>query len=135
MELTNSLNAMRDASGVPFYPVVFQFFLVLTFALHIMFVNFLLGGVVVSIWARIKATPNSLRLSKALARASTINASLAMVLGVAPLLFVQVIYDPFWYTANSMSAYWAMAFLLILAVAFTASYVFYLSGSDKAPGA
>lgn len=135
MELTTYLNAMRDPSGVPFYPVVFQFFLVLTFALHIMFVNFLLGGVVVSIWARIKGTPNSLRLSKALARASTINASLAMVLGVAPLLFVQVIYDPFWYTANSMSAYWAMAFLLLLAVAFTASYVFYLSGKDKAPGA
>jgi hypothetical protein len=135
MELTNYLNAMRDASGVPFYPVVFKFFMVLTFGLHIMFVNLVLGGVVVSIWARIKATPNSLRLSKALARGSTINASLAMVLGVAPLLFVQVIYDPFWYTANSMSAYWAIAFLLILAVAFTASYVFYLSGSDKAPGA
>ena len=58
--------------------------------------------------------------------------SVAIVLGVAPLLFVQVIYDPFWYTANVISAFWAFAFLLVVILAFYSAYGFYL-GNRKRP--
>ena len=49
---------------------------------------------------------------------------------MAPLLFVQVVYDPFWYTANTMSALWAMIFLVAVSLAFYALYLFYL-GSKR----
>lgn len=126
MELSQYLSMMRDPAGVPFYPVVFQLLMVLTFCLHILVVNVVLGGSLVALWMRIKGTKDALRLSAALARSNTIGVSVAMVLGVAPLLFVQVIYDPFWYTANSISAYWALGFLVAVAVAFTFAYLFYL---------
>lgn len=123
---------MRDPAGLPFYPVVFQLLMVLTFALHILFVNFVVGGMLVALWGRVSGNPHGLRLSKAMARASTVNLSIAIVLAVAPLLFVQVIYDPFWYTANTISAVWAMGFLVAVSLAFYALYLFYLGG--KRPG-
>lgn len=127
------LNSMRDVAGVPFYPVVFQILMVLTFALHIIFVNLVIGGTALAIWGRLKGSDYSLRLSKAFARANTIFTSLAIVLGVAPLLFVQVIYDPFWYTAGNLSAWWTLLFLVTIAAAFSFAYLFYL-GKGKNGG-
>jgi hypothetical protein len=51
--------------------------------------------------------------------------SLAVFLGVAPLLFVQVIYDPFWYTSNVLSAWWVIGFIVILTVAALLNMFFY----------
>lgn len=38
---------------------------------------------------------------------------------------MQVIYDPFWYTSNVISAWWLLGFLAILTVAYLALYRFY----------
>ena len=128
------LNKMRDVMGVPFYPVIFQALMVLTFAIHIIFVNIVMGGTALAIWCRIKGGEYNLRLSRALARSNTIMTSLAIVIGVAPLLFVQVIYDPFWYTSAQMSAWWAMLFLVAITAAFTFAYLFYLGGKGENEG-
>ena len=130
MDLAQFLNGMRDPSGVPFFPVVFQFLMVLTFTLHIVCVNVVVGGLAISIWEAWKGGPYGRRLARGLAKASTIILSVAIVLGVAPLLFVQVIYDPFWYASNTMSAIWAMLFLVWVCTAFYAAYGFYL-GNKK----
>ncbi len=122
---------MRDVFGVPFYPVVFQVLMVLTFAIHIIFVNIVMGSTALAIWGRIKGGDYYIRLSRGLARTSTIATSLAIVVGVAPLLFVQVIYDPFWYTSAQISAWWALLFLVSIAVSFTCSYLFYLGGKGR----
>ncbi len=133
MEINNFLLNLRDPAGIPFYAVVFQFLMVLTFALHIIAVNIVAGGLCVSVYEACRGTVYSRRLARALGRAATIMLSFAIVLGVAPLLFVQVIYDPLWYSANVMSAVWAFLFLLSVAAAFYSSYAFYL-GNKKAPG-
>ncbi len=133
-EMANILNSMRDPMGVPFYPWIFQALMVLTFALHILFVNLVVGGVSVAMYGHLKGEPDWKRLSATLARASTVNLSLAIVLGVAPLLFVQVIYDPFWYFSNVLSGWWAMGFLLFICIAFLSLYVFYLKRGDTLGG-
>ncbi|NPA15670.1 MAG: hypothetical protein GXO44_03865 [Deferribacteres bacterium] len=122
---------LRDPMGVPFHPVVFQVLMILTFALHIMFVNFVVGGTLIALWGRLRGDKYGIKLSKAFARANTVNTSVAIVLGVAPLLFVQVIYDPLWYNANNISAWWALFFLITIAAAFTCAYLFYLGKSEK----
>jgi hypothetical protein len=134
MDLASYINSLRDPAGVPFYPFVFQFLMVLTFALHIIFVNFALGGSAIAIWGKFNGNPHALRLSKALARATTTNISIAITFGVAPLLFVQVIYDPFWYTANTMSAWWTLGFLALVTMAFIFTYVGYLTGKSNEKG-
>ncbi len=126
MELGIFLNSLRDPAGLPFYPIVFQFLMVLTFSLHIILINAVFGGLIVAGWEICKGDGYGALLGKAIGKASTIMLSIAIVLGVAPLLFVQVIYDPFWYAANTMSALWAMFFLIVVCAAFYGAYGFYL---------
>ena len=126
MELSQILNGLRDPMGVPFYPWFFQVLMVLTFALHIIFVNLAIGGTFMAFYEHYKKGEYNKRLSGFLARSSTVNLSAAVVLGVAPLLFVQVIYDPFWYVSTVLSAWWAVGFLCFITVAFLALYAFYL---------
>ncbi len=133
MDINVALQALRDPFGVPFFPWVFQLLMVLTFALHIIFVNLAVGAIAISLYEHFKDGANNRKLSQTMAKMATISLSSAIVLGVAPLLFVQVIYDPFWYSSNSLSAWWAMAFLFFITLGFLAHYVFYLK-RHKNPG-
>ena len=125
---------LRDVSGLPFYPWLFDFLLVLTFTLHILAVNLVLGGTLVLLWGRLFGGPYGLRLSRSLSRALPITLSWVIVLGVAPLLFIQVLYDPFWYFSNVISAWWALAFLALIALSFSLLYLYYLRGGYEGAG-
>ncbi|MCL4477986.1 MAG: hypothetical protein M1381_02640 [Deltaproteobacteria bacterium] len=126
MNISEMLKSLQDPVGIPFYPLAFQILLVLTFALHIVFVNFVIGGSFMAVYSYFRTGKHYRALSKAFAKATTINLSLAIVLGVAPLLFIQVIYDPFWYTSNVLSGSWMIGILFVLMSAFSFAYTFYL---------
>jgi hypothetical protein len=98
------LKAMTDPAGAPFYPVTMQVLQVLTWMLHIIFVYTSIGGLFFTIDGFMKKEERWQRLAKATLEISKVSVSLAIVLGVAPLLFYQVIYDPLWYTSASLSA-------------------------------
>jgi hypothetical protein len=134
MAIGEYIKAMRDVAGLPSPPFIFDIFLVLTFALHILLVNLVLGSLGLILWGKIKGDANWKRLSASLSRLVVNSISWAIVLGVAPLLFIQVIYDPFWYTANTLSAVWALAFLAFIALAFLFAYFFYLGGGYEEKG-
>lgn len=125
MEIAKIIETLRDPMGVPFYPIIFQFLMVLTFALHILFVNFTLGTSFISIYGYLTGGENWRRLSNSLVKATIVNVSMAMLFGIAPLLFVQVIYDPFWYTSNTLSAVWVILFILFMMTAYTLTYILY----------
>ena len=133
MDISALLDNLRDPMGLPFYPLAFQVLMVVTFALHIFVVNIVIGSLAMAVWGRLTGGDYPVRLAKSLAKTATITTSIAVVLGVAPLLFVQVIYDPLWYSANLLSAWWSMLFLLLITLGFLAAYCFYL-WSDKKPG-
>jgi hypothetical protein len=120
-----TLMALRDPAGLPFFPEVFMGLGVLTFALHIFAVQLMLGASGLTVWGAFTQSPNGRRLGMAMLDVAKVSVSVAIVLGVAPLLFVQVIYDPFWYASNVLSARWAMAFILILIIGYLAMYVYY----------
>jgi hypothetical protein len=131
-----TLMALRDPAGLPFFPEVFMGLGVLTFALHIFAVQLMLGASGIAVYGAFTTNPLGRRLGLAMLDVAKVSVSIAIVIGVAPLLFVQVIYDPFWYTANVLSARWAMAFIVILIVAYLAMYVFYFRnthGEAEAP--
>ncbi|MEW6456374.1 MAG: hypothetical protein AB1410_06660 [Acidobacteriota bacterium] len=129
MEIAKIIETLRDPMGVPFYPIVFQFLMVLTFALHILFVNFTLGTSFLSIYGYLKGGEYWRYLSRSLVKATIVNISMAMLFGIAPLLFVQVIYDPFWYTSNTISAIWVIGFILIMMIAYGLTYVLYFKST------
>lgn len=125
------LYALRDPAGIPTHPLVFIALGVLTFALHIFAVQLMLGASGLTIVGAFKNNPYWRRLAAAMINVAKVAVSVAIVLGVAPLLFVQVIYDPFWYTANVLSAKWVIGFIAILILGYLAMYRFYFANYEN----
>lgn len=120
-----ALYALRDAAGVPSHPIIFLVLGVVTWALHIVAVQIMMGTSVLTLWGALSPQGHSRRLAQSMMPVSKFMLSLAVFLGVAPLLFVQVIYDPFWYTSNVLSAWWVIGFIVILTFAALLNMVFY----------
>jgi hypothetical protein len=130
------LLALRDPAGVPFYPVVFQALYVLTWALHAAFVLLALGTMGLSIFGTFSQKHDShwKLLTPHLIQTGKISISILIVLGVAPLLFTQVIYDPNWYVANTLSGMWVFIFIYALIVAYIMYYWYYYANKKHEGG-
>lgn len=124
------LYALRDPAGIPSHPIVFLVLGVLTLALHLAAVHVMLGAGALTLRGAFSASPHWRRLAAAMLSTAKIAVSVAIVLGVAPLLFVQVVYDPFWYTSNVLSAWWVIGFIVILIAGYIAMYKFYWRNHD-----
>jgi hypothetical protein len=130
------LLALRDPAGIPFYPIVFQGLYVLTWALHIAFVLLSLGSMGLSLYGttRQASDANWSRLTPHLIQTGKLSVSLLIVLGVAPLLFTQVIYDPNWYVTNTLSGMWIFIFIYALIVGYSMYYWYYYANKAKEGG-
>lgn len=134
------LNALRDPAGLPTHPIVFLVLGVLTFALHIAAVQIMLGASGLTLWGALSKDQHRRQLASDMLGVAKVMLSVAIVIGVAPLLFVQVVYDPFWYASNVLSAWWVIGFIVFLILGYLAMYWFYWSNEDlinkptKCPG-
>jgi hypothetical protein len=127
------MNTLRDPAGLPAHPAVFQSLMLLTWIFHIAFVLLTLGAAGVAIWTYRRRDQHEhwARLSEALTQVAKVGVSLLIVLGVAPLLFTQVIYDPQWYTSNLLSARWAITFIFTLIVGYCLWFYFYAGNHGR----
>lgn len=134
MDIGLVMNTMRDPAGIPSHPLVFQLLMVLTWVFHIAFVHLTLGAGAMALYAFLKRQQDSKweKLSIAMTKVTKVSVSMAVVLGVAPLLFTQVIYDPQWYFSNVISAAWVIGFILTLIIAYTLWFVFYFKNHEGA---
>lgn len=130
-QVTEMMYALRNPAGVPTYPIIFVGLGVLTFALHILFVQLMLGTSAITIFGAFNNDAKWRRLGAAMLEIAKISVSVAIVIGVAPLLFVQVVYDPHWYTSNVLSANWVIGFIIILIFAYWAMYAYYFMNSKE----
>jgi hypothetical protein len=90
----------------------------------------MLGASGLTIWGALSKDPNRRQLADTMLGVAKVMLSVAIVIGVAPLLFVQVIYDPFWYASNVLSGWWVIGFIGILIVGYVLMYVFYWLNDD-----
>lgn len=124
-QVTEMLYALRNPAGIPTYPIIFMGLGVLTFALHILFVQLMLGTSLITIIGSFSRDDKWRRLSAVMLEIAKVSVSVAIVIGVAPLLFVQVVYDPNWYASNVLSADYVIGFIFILILAYWAMYFYY----------
>jgi cytochrome c len=99
------------------------FILIFSFLLHILFINLMVGGGILTFWYEIHGTKNKDydKLAREIASTITVNKSMAVVLGVAPLLSINVLYTLYFYSSNALTGnMWisivpwvSMAFLLV----------------------
>ena len=95
-----------------------EFLLVFTFILHLLAMNFLLGGVIILSVSSFLGRRDSRyhELTRRVSRAMPPVTAFTITLGVAPLLFVQLVYGQLFYTSSDLMAwYWlAVVFLVLL---------------------
>ena len=130
------LLALRDPAGVPFYPIVFQVLYILTWALHAAFVLLSLGAMGLSLYGSAKGNQDKhwSILTPHLIQTGKISVSILIVLGVAPLLFTQVIYDPNWYVTNTLSGMWIFIFVYTMVVGYCMYYWYYYAQKAQRTG-
>ncbi len=104
-----------DPLPLPLPPIILKGLLLLTFALHLLAVNLGVGGTVLSFAHAARGRAGDRDLVRRVAPLVPPAVTFAVTLGVAPLLFIQLSYGPFFYSATVLSAFpWlALVFLLI----------------------
>lgn len=105
---------------------LFTFLLLLTFTVHLLLANIMLGGLAVSWFNSLKRRRQSLPppSGQLLARRLTWVIALAINFGVAPLLFLQVAYGQFIYVSTVLMAVYWVSIVLITIVAYYLAYLY-----------
>jgi cytochrome c len=101
------------------------FILVFSFLLHILFINLMIGGGVLTLWYEWRGRKNKEYdlLAREIAATITVNKSLAVVLGVAPLLSINVLYTLYFYSANALTGNIWISIVPWVAVSFLLFYL------------
>lgn len=99
--------------------------LVVSFLVHILFVNLMVGGSLLTLWSQIKGLKNKEYdiLAHEIAATITVNKSIAVVMGIAPLLSINVLYTVYFYSANSLTGLMWIAVIPLVTVAFLLTYL------------
>ena len=103
----------------------------LTFGLHIIFVNVLLGAGILALFLGVRERGNP--AAKSVSRKLPALFALAVNLGVAPLLFLQVLYGHLFYTSTILSAVWWLAAIGLLVGGYYFLYWHQPGGADAKP--
>ena len=101
--------------------------LLLTFFLHVLPMNFVLGGSIITAVARWRSRSHSAMhadtLTQWMAKAMPVAIAATVTFGVAPLLFLQVLYGRLFFTSSILMAGFWLAVVPLLIVAYYAAYV------------
>ncbi|MGC9519978.1 MAG: hypothetical protein ACP5FP_10035 [Desulfuromonadaceae bacterium] len=102
----------------------FYVLLMLTFLLHLLVMNAMLGGGIITLISSIRGGDQNILLSKEFSYKWPYTIAFAVNLGVAPLLFIQVLYGHFIYSSSILMASWWLSIIVILIVAYYGAYIY-----------
>lgn len=120
-----------DPLLLPMPPSVLKVFLLATFTLHLMAVNIGVGGSLIMAVHALRGKPEDRDLVRRLAPMLPSAVTFAITLAIAPLLFVQLTYGPFFYTASVLTAFPWMALIFLLMAGYTLLYRFVGSAASE----
>jgi hypothetical protein len=107
--------------------------LILTFTLHLLPMNFVLGGSIVGMVARLggaRGSADDARLAAWIARAMPVAIASAVTLGVAALLFQQVLYGRLFFTSAVLMGWFWLAVIPLLITGYYGAYALAFGGQD-----
>lgn len=129
-----------DELGIPSPYWLFLVLMAVTLLLHLLFMNYVLGGTLVAIGLNVRAMlrpaarAESNRLATLIFQAIPVAISFAITAGVAPLLFVQVLYAPYFYTSSIMLGFVWLSMVGLLIVGFYMAYLVANRGTNALLG-
>ena len=120
-----------DPNPLPAPYWVFKLLLLVTFFLHILAMNFMLGGAVLALVARrAKNREQGNRMFADIAKKLPSLLPATITIGIAPLLFLQVLYGQFFYTSSVIVAWPWFLVLVFLTLAYYGFYYASFKGSQ-----
>ncbi len=123
---------LADPLPQPAPPTLLWALLQLTFFLHLVAVNLVLGGSLLALHWRVSRRAEGARARAAIvaffARALPVAVAAAVTLGVAPLLFLQVLYGRLFFTSSILMAWLWLAIVPLLILAYYGAYLLAFRG-------
>jgi hypothetical protein len=122
MDLTSLI---PNSDTIPAPAWLFLVLDILLFTIHILLINVILGGSLITLVSRLKSKDDTLenRLHGSIADKLPTTFALGVNMGVAPLLFLQVIYGHLFYASSVLLAvYWILVIPLII-LAYYGAYI------------
>lgn len=123
---------LADPLPQPAPPVLLWGLLQLTFLLHLVAMNVVLGGSILALHLRLSRREASAAHRAAVlglfARALPVAVAAAVTLGVAPLLFVQVLYGRLFFTSSILMAWFWLAVVPLVILAYYGAYLLAFRG-------
>jgi len=102
----------------------FQFLLLLTFPLHLLAMNAMIGGLAIGVFQQFKGGEPGGRLAHRIAVMLPLVIAFVVNLGVAPLLFLQVLYGQFAYTSSILMGVFWISIVPILIIGYYGAYLY-----------
>lgn len=122
----NSLAPLPDT--IPVHWIWFEVLLIVTFFIHMILMNFLLGGSLLTVWDLLRG-----KLEKQASGSIPTLIALTVNFGVPPLLFVQVLYGHLFYSSSVMIAVPWILVIPVLVIAYYCAYLF-VKRAERSPG-
>jgi cytochrome c len=99
--------------------------LVFFFLLHIVFVNLMVGGSLLTFYYELRGLKQKRydRLAYEIASTITANKSIAVVIGIGPLLAINTLYTVWFYTANALTGALWISIIPLVVIAFVLTYI------------
>jgi hypothetical protein len=123
---------LADPLPQPAPPALLWALLQATFLLHVLAVNVVLGGSVLALHYRFSRRPEGARPRAAVlsffANALPVAVAAAVTFGVAPLLFVQVLYGRLFFTSSVLMAWAWLAVVPLVILAYSGAYLLAFRG-------
>lgn len=109
--------------------------LLVTFVLHLLPMNFVLGGSLIAAVARIRGRApgqgHARQLSAWIGKAMPVAIAATITFGVAPLLFVQVLYGRLFFTSSVLMAGFWLAVVPLLIAGYYGAYLISMKGASR----
>lgn len=102
----------------------FHVLLLLTFLLHLLVMNAMLGGGIIALFSLFRGGEQNQLLGKEVGYKLPYTIAFAVNMGVAPLLFVQVLFGHFIYSSSILMAVWWLSIIALLILAYYAAYIY-----------
>lgn len=99
----------------------FQILLIVSFVLHLLFMNIMLGSAILALLREFTTDNDADRFNLQAAEKLPYTIAFTVSMGVAPLLFIQMLYGHFIYTSSILVAVYWLFIILLLVVAYYAA--------------
>lgn len=105
-------------------PFWFQTLLLLTFYIHLILMNMMLGISIIATWESIRGKCSQWLVCKDISKTLPFLIGFTVNFGVAPLLFLQNLYGQFMYTSSILMGVFWLSIVILLIIAYYAAYIF-----------